>query len=100
VGPDRGYTKSVRRAVCVSGAEIDVIEIAEGEVSPPATLVTERERVRNAEDVTLKMDPEFDCVGRWPTCGEGAPLGRLDKFDGRGEGVIAISRDGRERGTG
>ena len=100
MGPDRGYTKSVRTAVCVSGAEIDVIEIADGEVRPPATLVTERERVRNAEDVTLRMDSEFDCVVRWPTWGERVPFGGLDKFDGRGDGATALSRDGRERGTG
>ena len=99
MGPDRGYTKSVRTAVCVSGADIDVIESADGEVSPPATLVTERERVRNAEDVPLRTDP-FDCVGRWPTCGERVPFGRLDRFDGRGEGAAPISREGRERGTG
>ena len=58
VGPERGYTKSVRTAVCVKGEEIDVIERTDGEVSPAATLVTERERVRdavrpNAEEVTL-----------------------------------------------
>lgn len=58
VGPERGYTKSVRTAVWVKGAEIEAIEMADGEVSPAATLVTERERVRdtarpNAEEVTL-----------------------------------------------
>ena len=62
VGPVRGYTKSVRTTVCLSGAEIEVIERADGEVSPPATLDTERERAPIAEDVTLRMDPEFDGV--------------------------------------
>jgi hypothetical protein len=55
VGPERGYTKSVRTAVCVKGEEI---EMADGEVSPAATLVTDRECVRdttrpNAEELTL-----------------------------------------------
>lgn len=58
VGPVRGYTKSVRRAVCVKGAEIEPIEMADGEVSPAVTLVTDRECVRvttrpNAEEVML-----------------------------------------------
>ncbi len=58
VGPERGYTKSVRMAVCVKGAEIEPIEMADGEVSPGATLVTDRECERdktrpNAEEVTL-----------------------------------------------
>jgi hypothetical protein len=57
VGPKHGYTKSVRTAVCAKGEEIEVIEMADGEVSP-ATLDTERERVGdtarpNAEEVTL-----------------------------------------------
>lgn len=58
VGPERGYTKSVRTAVCVKGEDIEVIERTDGEVSPAATLVTERDCVRdtarpNAEEVTL-----------------------------------------------
>jgi len=58
VGPERGYTKSVRTAVCVKGAEMEAIEMADGEVSPAATLVTDRECVRdttrpNDEEVTL-----------------------------------------------
>lgn len=58
VGPERGYTKSVRTAVCVKGADIEVIEMTDGEVSPAATLVTERDCVRdtarpNAEEVAL-----------------------------------------------
>ena len=58
VGPERGYTKSVRTAVCAKGEEMEVIERADGEVSPAATLVTDRECVRvttrpNAEEVTL-----------------------------------------------
>ena len=58
VGPERGYTKSVRTAVCVKGEEIEPIDMADGEVSPAATLVTDRECVRdttrpNAEEVTL-----------------------------------------------
>jgi hypothetical protein len=105
VGPERGYTKSVRTAVCVKGAEMDVIEMVEGEVSPAATLVTEREPVRdtarpNAEEVTLCVDPEVDGVVRCPTNGEPVPPCRLDRFDGRGGGETVISRDGRERGRG
>lgn len=105
VGPERGYTKSVRTAVCVKGAEIDTIEMADGEVNSAATLVTDRERVRdttrpNPEEVTLGMDPESDGVARWPPRGERAPPCLLDRFDGRGEGERAKSRDGRERGRG
>lgn len=100
VGPERGYTKSVRTAVCVNGAEIEVIDKADGEVSPPATWVTERERARNAaDDVTLRMDPS-DGDARWPASGERVPPGRLDKFDGRGEEEVAACRDGREMDTG
>jgi len=101
VGPERGYTKSVRTAVCVSGAEIEVIEIIDGEVSPPVTLAIERECVRdatrpNAEEVLLRTEPEFDGIVRWLMGGERVRPGRLDRLDGRGEGETAISRDGRE----
>jgi hypothetical protein len=96
VGPERGYTKSVRTAVCVRGAEIDAIDISDGEVSPPTTLVADRERAPNVEDVTLRIDSEFDGVVRWPTSGERAPTGRLDRFDGRGGEETAASREGRE----
>jgi hypothetical protein len=75
VGPERGYTKSVRTAVCVSGAEIEPIERVDGEVSPAAALDTERGPVRDtarpsAEEAILRMDPEPDGVARWPTGGE------------------------------
>jgi hypothetical protein len=66
VGPERGYTKSVRTAVCVSGAEMEPIDIMEGEVRAPTLDV---ERVRDvtrpkAEEVTLRTDPEWDADGR------------------------------------
>jgi hypothetical protein len=67
VGPERGYTKSVRTAVCLSGAEMELIEIIDGEVRAAAALDAERERVAarpKAEEVTLRMDPELDGVGR------------------------------------
>ena len=54
VGPERGYTKSVRTAVCVSGEEMEPIEIIDGEVRAAA----ERDAARpKAEEVTLKTDP-------------------------------------------
>jgi hypothetical protein len=72
VGPERGYTKSVRTAVCVSGAEIEPNERVDGEVSPAATLDTEREPVRDtarpsAEEAIVRIDPEPDGAARWPT---------------------------------
>ena len=60
VGPERGYTKSVRTAVCVSGEEMEPIEIIDGEVRA-ATLDVERERDvtrPKAEEATLSTDPE------------------------------------------
>lgn len=102
VGPERGYTKSVRTAVCVSGAEIELIDMVDGEVRPAATFDIAREPGRdtvrpNAEEVILRADPEPDCVTRWPTRGERVRIGRKDRFDGRGEGEeAATSTDGRK----
>jgi hypothetical protein len=104
VGPERGYTKSVRTTVCVNGAEIELIERVDGEQRSAAVLVTDRERVRdtvrpNAEEVTLRTDP-LDGTVRWPPRGEGVARGRLDRFDGRSGGETVISRDGRGLGKG
>jgi len=79
--------------------------MVDDEASPPATLAIERECERdavrpNAEEVMLRTEPEFDGIVRWPIGGERVPRGRLDRFDGRGEGETATSRDGREGGWG
>jgi hypothetical protein len=46
---------------------MELIEIIDGEVRAAAALDAERERVAarpKAEEVTLRMDPELDGVGR------------------------------------
>src|SRR5712675_2839739 len=78
-------------------------DVCSSDLSPPATLAIERECERdavrpNAEEVMLRTEPEFDGIVRWPIGGERVPRGRLDRFDGRGEGETATSRDGREGG--
>ena len=63
VGPVRGYVNSVRTSVCERGAEIELTEIIDGEVSAGELLSRMRERER---DMTLNIEPEPEKDGRWP----------------------------------
>lgn len=77
VGPERGYVNSVRIAVCVNGAEMELSEINDGEVSglPWLSLLVVldivRDIVRNAE----RLIPEaLELLDRCPRRGR-PPLG-------------------------
>ena len=73
VGPERGYTKSVRTAVCVNGAEIELTEIADGELRLFRFEVEGRDIVRwIPDDDKLNTEPEPEWDGRWPV-GERRP---------------------------